>query len=270
MKSKRLLLLAGVLLAAALALYPVLTGGSAAAPAAGRPVKAGADYLAALETAPISEVDNALRERRIAQIAREREDMLQKLYNQEIEVWPQMEHSVVLGDARAVGFSWYGYLEKAQVLADGSYTIRNVAQRLEEAAALQPDTVYLCFGINDVNIGFWTTPEDYAAEVREVAESVQKRIPGATVVVSSILPARGSALTRAPKWAEIPAYNDAVEAMCRSSGFGFADNSACADAHEELWQPDGVHLQPDYYPLWACNLVAAAEEAREVANVQID
>ncbi len=176
------------------------------------------------------------------------------------------EDYVLLGDSRAVGFYYYDFLSESRCLAEGGDTIRNVADHLEEIRALNPAYVYLCYGINDVGIGIWETPEAYAAEMIEVVHSINEVVPHARVVVSSILPATDPAFEQSSKWLEIPDYCTAVGAACQENGVIFVDNSELAAQHFDLYQPDGIHLQPDFYPIWAANLIMSVLEAGDNEN----
>ena len=59
------------------------------------------------------------------------------------------------------------------------------------------------------------------------------------------------------KWREIPQYSAAVEKMCQENGIPFVNNDAISEEYASLWDPDGIHLQEDFYPLWAANLIMA-------------
>ena len=169
---------------------------------------------------------------------------------------------VLLGDSRAVGFYYYDFLDKSRVLADGGNTIRNVTDHMEEIRSLNPSCIFLCYGLNDVSIGYWDTPESYAAEFLKVVRSLQELLPDAKIVISSILPARDPAFERASKWREIPDYSAAVERMCQENGIAFADNDKISEEHADLWGPDGIHLQTSFYHYWGSNLLIAILETQ--------
>ena len=78
------------------------------------------------------------------------------------------------------------------------------------------------------------------------------------IVVSSILPAYEPAVSREKLWLQIPDYTAAVQAMCEESGVLFADNTQLSEDYADLWQPDGIHLLPEFYPHWAANLIFAS------------
>ena len=77
-------------------------------------------------------------------------------------------------------------------------------------------------------------------------------------VLSSILPAREPAISREALWKQIPSYSEAVKKICAQCGALYADNTQLSEDHADLWQPDGVHLLPEFYPYWAANLIIAS------------
>lgn len=224
-------------------------------------VAPGIAYLEAQEARDPAQVDEILRQRREEQRKRERAQLLEELSSGERDVWPMFEDFVLLGDSRAVGFYSYDFLSHSRVLAEGGDTIRKVADHLEEIKALNPAYVFLCYGINDVSIGFWDEPEEYAAEMIEVVHSINEAVPKAKVVVSSILPATDPAFELSEKWRRIPEFSAAVGEACRENGITFVDNDQIAAEHIDWYQPDGIHLMTYFYPVWAANLIMGMLEA---------
>lgn len=173
------------------------------------------------------------------------------------EVWGAFRDYVILGDSRAVGFYYFDFLEESRVLADGGNTIRQVEEHMDELVALQPRYVFLCYGLNDVSIGYWDTAEEYTEELLDAISSLEEHLPGVKVVVSSILPARDPAFEMSTAWYNIPDFNQVIAAACREKGVAYADNNAISDAYPELWDPDGIHVREAFYPYWARNLIKA-------------
>ena len=223
-------------------------------------VQEGVAFLQSLEEKDPAVVDTLLKERRQAELAAMKEALLQQLYNGEIDVWSLFEDYALLGDSRAVGFSYYGCLEPSRVFADGGDTIRKIEEHIDELKALNPSYIFLCYGLNDVSIGFWNTPEVYAAEMIEIVSKLNEELPNATVIVSSILPARDPAFDLSSKWREIPQYSAAVESACQEYGVVFVNNDKIAKDHADLYDIDGIHLQIGFYDYWGSNLITAALE----------
>lgn len=173
------------------------------------------------------------------------------------DVWGKFQDYVILGDSRAVGFYYFDFLDPSRVLADGGDTIKQIEEHMDEIVALQPRYVFLCYGLNDVSIGFWDTPQEYREEYMGIVSTLKERLPEATVVISSTLPARDPAFEMSAAWYNIPDFNAEMAAACQEEGIPFADNAAIAEAHGDLWDVDGIHVRPEFYPYWGKNLLEA-------------
>lgn len=253
-------------------------GSMPAAPKEGAAVAAGTAYLDSAAAKDASAIAETLREREkqrraelLAQQKKEERDALvAKITSGELDIWSMFDSYVILGDSRAVGFYYFDFLEKSRVLADGGNTIRDVAAHMDDIRALQPDYVYLCYGLNDISICYWDTKEEYVAELLQVVADLKEALPGVTVVVSSILPAQDPAFEKSSKWRNIPEWSEAVGAACAENGIPFADNTEICQTYADLWQPDGIHVRPEFYPYWAANLILAGldspAEAEDTTN----
>lgn len=254
------LLLAGILLAAIL--IAVLTASkpdTVSAKAAPGALEEGLSYLERLAQRDPSEVDSGIQKRENAKREHARTELLEKLCQDEANVWSLFDDCVLMGEALSTGFSIYGYLSEDQVLAGSADTLNSIPKRLNEAVAKHPKVVFLCYGINDLNSGNWPTPDSYARDLVDMVELVREKIPDARVVVSSILPVQGKALNRNAYWAQIPEYNAALETACRKNQIEFADVSQLAADHADLWESDGVHLRSGFYRYWASCLIVPVE-----------
>ena len=251
---------------AVLILAAALLGAAASRPKrSSRHTEEGRSYLSALATADVTPVDDAVK-RRQQERARAVIDNASNGGEGEDEpavnptgVWQMFRDYVLLGDSRAVGFSFYDFLDENRVFADGGHSIRNIADSLDAVRSLKPSYIFLCYGLNDTGVGYWANGKEYAAELKTRITQLQEASPGATIVVSSILPATAEAVAQNDVWEAIPEFSAAAKAQCEAMGVAFADNDALAAKYmDTLWEVDGVHLKQDFYPLWAQNLLAAA------------
>lgn len=228
-----------------------------------RDTSAGVGYIQQLEAKNPEAVEQTLKQQREEKISAMRDQRLQELESGEISVWPLFEDYVILGDSRAVGFYYFGFLPENRVLAEGGATIRDLREKIPQVAEMNPANIFLCYGLNDVSIGYWETPEEYTAEFRQTVAELQSQLPEATVFISSILPARDPAFDTASIWREIPTFSAAVRDMCETiDRCYYVDNDAIAEQYAELWDPvDGVHVGKDFYDHWAANLIAEVYNA---------
>ena len=176
----------------------------AAASATDAEVASGVQWLQEQEAHSPDDVEAELKAIRQAELDAMRDEWRAKLYSGEISVWSLFEDYAMLGDSRTSGFTYYGYLAPERVFADSGATIKKVIDHLEELVALNPSIIFLTYGINDVGIGYWPTPEDYVNEINNTLALLKEHLPNATVYVCSIIPALEPAFKRGPAWREIP------------------------------------------------------------------
>lgn len=186
--------------------------------------------------------------------------LIAQIRNEEVDIWSMFHDYVILGDSRAVGFWYFDFLPEENCLTGGGDTIKNVEMNMDSILALNPKYIFLCYGLNDVSIGYWDTPEEYVTEMMQVIADLNERLPEATVIVSSILPARDPAFELSSKWYNIPDFSAAVGEACREAGVIFVDNDAICEQYASWWQPDGIHVRPEFYPYWAQNLIVGIIE----------
>lgn len=178
------------------------------------------------------------------------------LESDETAVWSAFNDAAILGDSRAVGFYFWEFVPEDRVLAKGGGMITDVPEYLDTLKTLQPEEVFLCFGLNDIGIGTWPVAEDYAEVYAENVELLMEALPDAEIYVNSTLPAVGVGLNADPDYPRIGEYNEALKAMCEEKGYHYIDNTPMAEEHEDLYQEDGLHVQKDFYIYWATNMIA--------------
>lgn len=228
----------------------------------------GVDYIKALEEKNPESVQHTLKLQREERIRTMREQRLQELESGEISVWTLFEDYVILGDSRAVGFYYYEFLPEDRVLAEAGSTILKLQEHIPDLEKLNPSSIFLCYGLNDVSIGIWPTPADYVSEYRAIIQEIQAKLPDATIYISSILPARDPAFVQASEWREIPTYSAAVGEMCAEIDHCYyVNNDALAAEYADLWDQDGIHIQPAFYAHWAANLIAEVYNASLVEEM---
>lgn len=222
---------------------------------ADEPVRAGIEYLESLEQKDPAEIAQVRKNLYQRKLDAQRDELLRQLTDGTIDPFTLFQDYVVMGDSRAVGFWYRDFLERSRVLADGGHTIRNISEQMDQLVSLNPSMIYLCYGLNDISIGYWDTKEAYVAEYMQIVDEIRAKLPDATIVVSSILPARDPAFQRSSKWRNIPEWSAALEQACEANGVLFANCDQLAADHPNLWDPDGIHFREEFYPYWASMLV---------------
>lgn len=209
-------------------------------------IQQGISYLETLEKKDVSEINKKVK-------AMKAELSLSKALEDENAVWTGFEDAAILGDSRAVGFSYYEFMPSERVLAEKGAIITSVEDSIDELKALNPGLVFICFGLNDLQSNYWPDAESYSSQCAEIIELLTTELPECNVYLNSILPA-GEAATD-PVYDNIDEYNDSMEAMCEEKGYNFIDNTAMAQEHMDLYEADGLHLRRDFYNHWAMNML---------------
>ena len=226
-------------------------------------LSAGIDYIRNQESLDPGEVESAIKEIRARELAAMRQQRLNDLSTGAIDVWSLFEDYVIIGDSRALGFSYYGHLPEERVIVELGATILGVEEKLDMIRPLNPSYIYLSFGANDLNTYFWTEGADYAARYRELVELLQREFPDATILVNSILPIHEPAYSKDALYAKVPDFNAALSQMCAETGVIFVDDTAMAEAHADLYEGDGIHFKSTFYPYWGANMIEALLESTE-------
>lgn len=216
-------------------------------------VEQGVRYLTSLEEQDTKAISNNIKEVR-ARLGMNLAD------SDESVIWINFEDSMIMGDSRALGFSFHEFMPEERVLAQGGGKITDVDEYIKQVKTLNPERIFLCYGLNDIGIGFWPEPEMYAEACDERIRLLEEELPDTTVYLNSILPAVGVGLDADPNYPRIGEYNEALKAMCEEKGHHYIDNSQLVEEHSDLYQGDGLHVAKEFYKYWAANMLAKVEE----------
>ena len=185
MKKRTGLLLACTLLAALL-----LSGCSGQKQAEYRAdVQSGVSYLQSLETIDPDTVTQKLRQMRLEKLQAERAAREQALLDDIDTVWQEFSDAVILGDSRAVGFSYYSFLDASRVLASSGERIDAIDGHIEDLKKLDPAYIFLCYGIND--LGWYGSAQDYADTLLEKIRLLRRELSSAPSCRRMSLPSAG-------------------------------------------------------------------------------
>lgn len=216
-------------------------------------IKEGRDYIEGLEAADTAHTEEQVK-------ALRKEERRAALESGDLDVWAQFTDIVILGDSRAVGFYSYDLVDESRVFASAGATIRDIEQYTEQLENLNPSSVILCYGLNDISIGFWDSVNDYIAEQDQILADLQEALPNTVIYVNSIIPATDPAFDRSEKWRDIPDWNDAIRRHCEESEIPYIDITEDVEAHDDLYDVDGIHMQKAFYEYWAIDMITEVTE----------
>ena len=216
-------------------------------------IKEGIAYIEGLEAADTASIEEQVKELR-------KEERRAALESGDLDVWSQFTDIAILGDSRAVGFSAYNLVDESRVLASAGATIRDIEQYTDQLVTLNPSSIILCYGLNDISIGFWSNVDDYITELDQIIADLQEALPNSTIYVNSIIPATDPAFNRSDKWREIPDWNDSIRQHCEENDIPYIDITKDVEAHSDLYDVDGIHMQKAFYEYWAIDMITEVTE----------
>ena len=216
-------------------------------------IKEGRAYIEGLEAADTASIEEQVKELR-------KEERRAALESGDLDVWSQFTDIAILGDSRAVGFSSYNLVDENRVMASAGATIRDIEQYTDQLVTLNPSSIILCYGLNDISIGFWSNVDDYITELDQIIADLQEALPNSTIYVNSIIPATDPGFSRSDKWREIPDWNDSIRQHCEENDIPYIDITKDVEAHSDLYDVDGIHMQKAFYEYWAIDMITEVTE----------
>lgn len=208
----------------------------------------GVGYLKSLEQKDLDEINGRIK-------ALKAEMVLNQAEEEGTVVWRGFEDAVILGDSRAVGFSYFEFLPEERVLAREGGRITDATDYIEDLKAINPGQIFLCYGLNDIEIGYWPEPEEYSAKCAEIISELTAELPYCDVYLNSVLPVIEEGLEKSEDYSRIDEYNNALEIMCEENGYTYVDNTSISEENVDLYEADGIHMKIDFYEIWAANML---------------
>lgn len=217
----------------------------------------GIAYLEELQNRDANAITQKIQER-------DRQERLQEIADgigtDDDRLWSLFRDSVILGDSRAVGFKDYGFLPENIVLARIGDSILALPQVAQAAAASKPEVIYVSYGANDLmmEIGADRGEDGYSQVYEEYLKQILELTPNSKLVVNGILAPKTGVMTNATANGRLEAYNAQIKAMCERNGWIYVDNTVLDDnGNAPIYEPDGIHFNPSFYPQWGRNMVTA-------------
>ncbi len=174
-------------------------------------------------------------------------------------------NTVIIGDSRAVGFSYYNYLDAAHVLSGVSWSIMQIPSVLPQVAAINPQVIIISFGINEIGPVdgrgyYYPTPEIYANATLDYVAQIRKLAPNAKIYFSGVLPVQDWVLQKSPRYGRIPDWNETMKPIFAQAGVGFIDVAELCANHQNLYIGDGIHFTGAFYPYWGAAILSTIME----------
>lgn len=214
-------------------------------------VSEGVGYIERLEKKETSEIEEQIKEVK-------RQERQRAMENGELSVWDQFYDSIIMGDSRIVGLTEYELMDSDHVIANPGDRIDVIPEYLETISVLNPEKLFLCYGLNDV-MGYYATPSEFTDKYHTILVQIKEKLPNVEIYINSILPVQEMALYQNAGFSEIDSYNEALRILCENNGYGFIDNTQLVQEHMDLYEDDGIHLMKDFYEYWLMNMANGVE-----------
>lgn len=165
--------------------------------------------------------------------------------------------TVLLGDSITNSIVEYEILGRDIVVSDIGLSVAKADDEIETAIGLNPSTLIMCFGANDLETYVDDSDKFISAYLQQI-NKLKKALPTAKIYINGILPIEQSRIDSTPALGYYSDYNTALQSMCQTNDCTYIDSSILLLNHEDLYEPDGEHLVYDFYPKW---LTYMAEKA---------
>lgn len=207
--------------------------------------QAGVDYIKAAESEDIAVIEEKI-------------SLLERQDGNEDDTRSAKEKfagTAVMGDSIADGFAQYDVLNASNVVAKNGVELTELDDQIEMAKELDPQILFLCYGMNDV-VSTDGDTEQFTQDYAAFLDKLQEEIPDAHIFVNSIFPVQNKAVEEEPALDRIEEYNTALKALCDERQIGFIDNTELVSS--QYYAEDGIHFESSFYPVWADHMAEVA------------
>lgn len=166
-------------------------------------------------------------------------------------------NAVILGDSIVEGLLDYDILSSTQAIATRGRRTDNCEDDIKKAAGLAPETVFLTYGMNDLEY-CRGDQKRFISQYQEVIKNVKKQMPNTTIYINAILPITSEATAKVKDYEKVTEFNAALNALCKQEQITFIDSGYLLTSADQ-YEFDGIHPKYDFYPEWLEHLLEVSE-----------
>lgn len=129
-------------------------------------------------------------------------------------------------------------------------TLQGLLNRVDQVRMLNPNLVFLMAGINDVGM---LSIKDFDSMYRSLVDTIQLELPGAQLIIQSILPVNSQFFHLSCNSDQIDACNKLIRHIALERQLVFMDIFSIYEENGQLPYDatrDGLHLTQDAYNRW--------------------
>lgn len=143
------------------------------------------------------------------------------------------------------------------VVSKRGLSIAAADEQIETAIGLNPMTIFMAFGSNDLEM-YEGDAASFIEAYRVQIKKLQEALPDSPIYINGILPLTQAAIDAIPALGNYPQYNEALQEMCQELDCTYIDNSFIVADDASMYEPDGEHVIRDYYPKWLTYMAETA------------
>lgn len=216
--------------------------------------------LASLETSDITRTEQLLKDLKAQDAAKkavEEAPQAPITLLTDIQIKQVFQGSVIVGDSITESIVEYGFLDTDVVVCKRGLRIDEATPQLETSIKLHPQTLFLSFGANDLEL-YEGDSSRFIDAYRVQVQKLKDSLPDVPIYINSILPVLPETIEQIPALGYYPEFNQALADFCAEMGCTYIDNSPLVEGDQNMYEPDGEHVIRDYYPRWLTHMAETA------------
>lgn len=167
----------------------------------------------------------------------------------------KFEGSVILGDSLTEGLVVYKWLPKSVVFSDIGGSISAGESQFKKAAKNLPKQAFFAYGMNDMG-NYAGDADAFIKQYKKLLNKFSETSPDTKINICSITAPSKDAMKSNKSIRNYKKFNNALKQMCKDEGYNFINVTDILVEHPELYEGDGIHATPDYYPYWMKRVVS--------------
>jgi len=207
-------------------------------------VQQGVEYIKTAESLDTAAIENQISEIDGKSVYRE----IREAYDADPSyVWTALTqiNTAIIGDSRAIDFQMF----MSGVYGNVGDSILNLPDYYEALKVQNPTMIVVSYGLNDVMI--YDAPEEHVYDYIERLTRLRELFPDAYIYVINIIEALPQSEDLRPDFcSRIVHFNEVEVPALTEAGFNVIDCVPLGRTHTDLYEPDGMHFTPAFYPYW--------------------
>ncbi|BDR67313.1 hypothetical protein K144312032_15410 [Clostridium tetani] len=166
------------------------------------------------------------------------------------------KNDVFMGDSISEALIYYEFLDEKNVCAKKAININNAKNEVGKISIKNPRNIYMLYGVNDMDN---TVPSKWFIDhYRTLIHKVKEKFPNSKIYVQSVLPVLPMVQKRKPTMTNsyINECNTGLMKMAREENVNFLNiKSMLNENNRDLYEGDGIHFKPKFYPVWLSYII---------------